>query len=53
VQFISTVVERDSIENICETILNSGKCPNELVKILADANDDENRKAIDVAVQEI
>lgn len=53
VKFISTVVETNSINKICAFIGDIEKCPKYLVRLLADAKDDEDRKAIDVAVQEI
>jgi len=53
VKFVTDVVERNSITNICNFIKNADICPKTLVRTLADAKDDEDRKAIDVAVQEI
>lgn len=44
------MIEREYIDKLCDFI---SKCDKALVRELADAKDDENRKAIDVAVKDI
>ena len=50
VQFVSNIESQNHITTICEFIK---KYPRSLVQNLADAKDDDSRKAIELAVKDI